>query len=83
MGLKNTVSSLFGADAFVTTKLDSAVGWMRKYSIFVYPFVTACCGMSSALAITPSSTMARTYMPGSRFRSGLGKTARRVTEPVP
>ncbi len=30
---------------FFTTKLDSAVGWLRKYSLFSYPFVTACCGM--------------------------------------
>ncbi|MEZ4753881.1 MAG: NADH-quinone oxidoreductase subunit NuoB [Bdellovibrionota bacterium] len=31
--------------SFFHTKLDSAVGWMRKYSLFPYPFVTACCGM--------------------------------------
>ncbi|MBI4354853.1 MAG: NADH-quinone oxidoreductase subunit B, partial [Candidatus Omnitrophica bacterium] len=30
---------------FLTTKLDAAIGWARKYSIFQYPFVTACCGM--------------------------------------
>ena len=29
----------------ITTRLDDAVGWARKYSIFQYPFVTACCGM--------------------------------------
>jgi NADH-quinone oxidoreductase subunit B len=28
-----------------TTKLDAALGWARKYSLFPYPFVTACCGM--------------------------------------
>lgn len=32
-------------DNFVTTKLDAAIGWCRKYSLFPYPFVTACCGM--------------------------------------
>ena len=31
--------------AFLHTTLDSAIGWMRKYSLFTYPFVTACCGM--------------------------------------
>jgi len=41
MGLK----SLFGGDNLVTTKLDRAIGWARKYSLFPYPFVTACCGM--------------------------------------
>jgi NADH-quinone oxidoreductase subunit B len=30
---------------FFTSKLERAVGWARKYSIFQYPFVTACCGM--------------------------------------
>jgi len=27
------------------TRVDAAVGWARSWSIFVYPFVTACCGM--------------------------------------
>ena len=30
---------------FVTTRKDELVGWMRKFSLFPYPFVTACCGM--------------------------------------
>ena len=34
-----------GVGDFFTTKLDQAIGWARKYSIFQYPFVTACCGM--------------------------------------
>lgn len=29
----------------MTTRLDKLLGWGRKYSLFVYPFVTACCGM--------------------------------------
>ncbi len=41
MGLRN----LLGGDNMVTTKLDQAIGWARKYSLFPYPFVTACCGM--------------------------------------
>src|SRR3989449_7096178 len=32
-------------DALPISKLDEAIGWARKYSIFQYPFVTACCGM--------------------------------------
>jgi len=28
-----------------TTRLDKLLGWARKYSLFQYPFVTACCGM--------------------------------------
>ncbi|MBI4346600.1 MAG: NADH-quinone oxidoreductase subunit B [Elusimicrobia bacterium] len=29
----------------IASRLDAAIGWARKYSIFQYPFVTACCGM--------------------------------------
>ncbi|MBU0518185.1 NADH-quinone oxidoreductase subunit B [bacterium] len=29
----------------MTSKLDAILGWGRKYSLFLYPFVTACCGM--------------------------------------
>lgn len=36
---------LLGDDNFVTTRLDQVIGWARKFSIFPYPFVTACCGM--------------------------------------
>ena len=32
-------------DTFLTSRLDAALGWARKFSIFQYPFVTACCGM--------------------------------------
>jgi len=28
-----------------TSKLAQAVNWARKFSLFEYPFVTACCGM--------------------------------------
>jgi NADH-quinone oxidoreductase subunit B len=34
-----------GDAGFVTSRIDDAVGWARKFSIFQYPFVTACCGM--------------------------------------
>ena len=30
---------------FHTSRLADAVAWGRKYSLFQYPFVTACCGM--------------------------------------
>ncbi len=32
-------------DTFLTSRLNDALGWARKFSIFQYPFVTACCGM--------------------------------------
>jgi NADH:ubiquinone oxidoreductase subunit B-like Fe-S oxidoreductase len=30
-----------GVGTFFTSKLDEAIGWARKYSIFQYTFVTA------------------------------------------
>jgi NADH-quinone oxidoreductase subunit B len=40
MALANRVPSIV-----IPTKLHAAAGWARKFSLFVYPFVTACCGM--------------------------------------
>ncbi len=34
-----------GSDSFLTTRTDTVFNWARKYSMFLYPFVTACCGM--------------------------------------
>ena len=40
-----TTTVLGEGNGFATTKLDALLGWARKYSLFQYPFVTACCGM--------------------------------------
>ncbi len=34
-----------GHGSFVTTRLDRLLGWARKYSMFIYPYGTACCAM--------------------------------------
>jgi NADH-quinone oxidoreductase subunit B len=39
------MSFMSSAANFFTSKMDDALGWARAYSIFQYPFVTACCGM--------------------------------------
>lgn len=42
------------ADNVVVTRVDAAIGWARKYSIFPYPFATACCAMEfMSLSMTP------------------------------
>lgn len=42
------------ADTVVVTKVDRAIGWARKYSIFPYPFATACCAMEfMSLSMSP------------------------------
>jgi len=50
MGLE----TIFG-DSWITSKLQYAINWARKFSFFNYPFVTACCGMEFM------STFASTY----------------------
>jgi NADH-quinone oxidoreductase subunit B len=52
-GLSKGEEILLG-DTAVLTRLDKAVGWARKFSIFPYPFATACCAMEyMALSMTP------------------------------
>lgn len=41
----SVVNSGGGALDFFCTRKDEIVGWIRKFSLFQYPFVTACCGM--------------------------------------
>jgi len=42
------------AETVVLTRIDRAVGWARKYSIFPYPFATACCAMEyMSLSMSP------------------------------
>jgi NADH-quinone oxidoreductase subunit B len=33
------------AQGFLQRMVSKSMGWARKYSLFQYPFVTACCGM--------------------------------------
>ncbi len=41
-------------DTAMLTRLDKAIGWARKFSIFPYPFATACCAMEyMSLSMTP------------------------------
>ena len=44
---------------FYTSKLADAVNWARKYSLFQYPFVTACCGMEFMSVAAPKYDIAR------------------------
>jgi NADH-quinone oxidoreductase subunit B len=44
---------------YVATKLEEFLNWARKYSLFQYPFVTACCGMEYMSFSGPRYDMAR------------------------
>jgi NADH-quinone oxidoreductase subunit B len=43
----------------VTTSLEQAANWGRKFSLFTYPFVTACCGMEFMSVAAPKYDLAR------------------------
>jgi len=48
-----------GALEWMTTKLTDATNWARKFSLFQYPFVTACCGMEFMSVAAPKYDIAR------------------------
>jgi len=33
------------SESVILTQVDKVIGWGRKFSLFTYPFITACCGM--------------------------------------
>ena len=46
-----------GAFEYICTRKDELIGWARKFSLFPYPFVTACCGMEfMSVSSTPYDT---------------------------
>ena len=47
-----------GESGFVTTRFDALLNWARKYSLFQYPFVTACCGMAFMATASPRTDLA-------------------------
>lgn len=65
MGQVNLVSG--GNEGFFTTRLDDLVAWARQYSLFQYPFVTACCAMEFMSAMGPRYDLARFGAEAPRF----------------
>ena len=55
-----TATGKSGKDAsfeVLTTRKDELIGWARKFSLFPYPFVTACCAMEfMAVSASPYDT---------------------------
>ncbi len=57
-----------GTDSgFVSTKFEALLGWARKFSLFQYPFVTACCGMEFMATAGPKYDIARFGAEAPRF----------------
>jgi NADH-quinone oxidoreductase subunit B len=55
------------SNGFATTKFDALLGWARKYSLFQYPFVTACCGMEHMATAGPRYDVERFGAGAPRF----------------
>ncbi|HTB57900.1 MAG TPA: NADH-quinone oxidoreductase subunit NuoB [Polyangia bacterium] len=47
------------AAEWVISKVTDATNWARKFSLFQYPFVTACCGMEFMSVAAPKYDIAR------------------------
>ncbi|HWM87114.1 MAG TPA: NADH-quinone oxidoreductase subunit NuoB [Kofleriaceae bacterium] len=45
--------------SYVPTVLQDAVNWAQKYSLFTYPFATACCAMEFMSTMGPRYDIAR------------------------
>src|SRR6202142_1660985 len=68
MGDVNRSLTLEGSEqGFATTRVDALLGWARKYSLFSYPFVTACCGMEFMALTSPRFDVARFGAEAPRF----------------
>lgn len=56
-----------GDQNFFTTRFDALLAWARKYSLFQYPFATACCGMEFFAVAAPKYDIARFGAEAPRF----------------
>jgi len=52
---------------FATTRFADVLAWAQKYSLFMYPFVTACCGMEFMAVSGPRFDLARFGAEAPRF----------------
>jgi NADH-quinone oxidoreductase subunit B len=67
MGELKKVTLEGSEQGFATTKFESLLAWARKYSLFNYPFVTACCGMEFMAVTSPRYDLARFGAEAPRF----------------
>ena len=67
LGATTKVTMEGSEQGFATTRVDALLGWARKYSLFAYPFVTACCGMEFMALTSPRFDLARFGAEAPRF----------------
>jgi NADH-quinone oxidoreductase subunit B len=52
---------------FATTRFQDLLAWAQKYSLFMYPYVTACCGMEFMAVSSPRYDFSRVGSEAPRF----------------
>lgn len=52
---------------FATTRFQDLLAWAQKYSLFMYPYVTACCGMEFMSVSSPRYDFSRFGSEAPRF----------------
>ncbi len=70
--LKQTTTQIIepgaaGGAGYATTRLEAVLAWAQKYSLFMYPFVTACCGMEFMSVSSPRYDFSRFGSEAPRF----------------
>jgi NADH-quinone oxidoreductase subunit B len=68
--LKSTTTSILEPgqqSGFATTKFEALLAWAQKYSLFMNPFVTACCGMEFMAVSSPRYDFSRFGSEAPRF----------------
>jgi NADH-quinone oxidoreductase subunit B len=64
----NRTIAIEGSESgFATSRVDAMLNWARKYSLFQYPFVTACCGMEFMSLASPRFDVGRFGAEAPRF----------------
>lgn len=59
-GAVTSVRVLEGSEqGFATTRIDALLNWAKKYSLFQYPYITACCAMEYMAMMGPRFDMGR------------------------
>ena len=56
-----------GDTSVFTTRGEALLAWARKYSLFQYPFATACCAMEFMATVAPRYDIARFGAEAPRF----------------
>jgi NADH-quinone oxidoreductase subunit B len=67
LAANRTIAIEGNESGFATSRVDAMLNWARKYSLFQYPFVTACCGMEFMSLASPRFDLARFGAEAPRF----------------